>query len=84
MELKIKHNNELHTYEGTSVIFAVQRGDYAEGALMGSKVECMSLLISLIKKCLETSDLNEASAFLKLLKEVLESKVEEVGHAEKL
>lgn len=84
MELKIKHNNELHTYEGTSVIFAVQRGDYAEGALMGSKVECMALLISLIKKCLETSDLNEASAFLKLLKEVLESKVEEVGHAEKL
>lgn len=84
MELKIKHNNELHTYEGTSVVFAVQRGFYAEGALMGSKVECMALLISLIKKCLETSDLNEASAFLKLLKEVLESKVEEVGHAEKL
>lgn len=84
MEIKIKLNDELYTYEGTSVIYAVQRGYYAEGALIGSKVECMALLISLIKKCLETYDINEASAFLTLLKEVLKSKAEGVYHAEKL
>lgn len=84
MEIKIKHNDELHMYEGTSVVFAVQRGDCAEGALMGSKAECMALLISLIKKGLESYDMIEEFAFITTLKAVLERKAEEVGHAEKL
>ena len=84
MELKIKHNDELHTYEGTSVIFAVQRGDYAEGALIGSKVECMALLIQLIKMGLESLNMIEEFAFITSLKEVLESKAEGVAHVQKL
>lgn len=84
MEIKIKDNDELYTYDGTSVIFAVQRGDYSEGALIGSKAECMALLISLIKKGLESYNMIEEFAFITSLKKVLESKAEEVGHAEKL
>lgn len=76
MELKIKHNDELYTYEGTSVVFAVQRGGYAEGALMGSRVECMTLLISLIKKFVREESPLVLHAFFDTLKQQLREEVE--------
>ena len=76
MEIKIKHNDELYTYEGTSIVFAVQRGYYAEGALMGSRAECMALLISLIKKFAREESPLVLHAFFDTLKQQLREEVE--------
>lgn len=84
MEIKIKHNDVLHTYEGSSLIFAIEREERIEGGFMGSNISFMAMLIELIKECLKDLSAAEQVAFFATLAEEFcgkAVKVEEVDHA---
>lgn len=76
MIITIQHNEKEREYEGESCVFAINVGQKTAGALLGDRLECMALLLRLIKGYIEEADLFEKITFLHMIGEVM--KLEEM------
>lgn len=71
MIITIQHNEKEREYEGQSCVFAIDSEQIITGALLGDRLECMSLLLRLIKGYMEEADLFEKITFLHMIGEIM-------------
>lgn len=71
MIITIQHNEKEREYEGQSCVFAIDSEQIINGALLGDRLECMSLLLRLIKGYMEEADLFEKITFLHMIGEIM-------------
>lgn len=71
MIITIQHNEKEREYEGQSCVFAIDSEQMTNVALLGDRLECMSLLLRLIKGYMEEADLFEKITFLHMIGEIM-------------
>lgn len=71
MIITIQHNEKEREYEGQSCVFAIDSKQMTNGALLCDSLECMSLLLRLIKGYMEVADLFEKITFLHMIGEIM-------------
>ena len=71
MIITIQHNEKEREYEGQSCVFAIDSEQITNGALLGDRLECMSLLLRLIKGYMEEADLFEKITFVHMIGEIM-------------
>ena len=71
MIITIQHNEKEREYEGESCVFAIKSEEKANTALLGDSVECMHLLLKLIKDYFEAADLFEKITFIHMIMTII-------------